>query len=98
LGVADGRITPHPLYRQLGANDQARQTTYRALFCAELERSAIDDMRLALTQNQPLGNARFYARIATTMGMRRKARPRGRPRVESDTGGEPVRGQGKLEL
>jgi putative transposase len=98
LGGADSRITPHPLYRQLGANDQERQTAYRALFRAQLERAAIDDIRLALTQSQPLGNARFYSRIEKMTGMRREARPRGRPRVESDSGSEPVRGQGKLEL
>jgi putative transposase len=98
LGVADSRITPHALYRDLGANDQERRAAYRALFGAELERAALDDIRLALVQNQPLGNARFYARIEKMTGMRREARPRGRPRVESDPGGEPVRGQGKLEL
>jgi putative transposase len=64
------------------------------LFRAELERAAIDDIRLALTQSPPLGNARFYARIEKMTGMRREARPR----VESDSGGESVRGQGKLGL
>jgi putative transposase len=59
LGVADSRLTPHPLYRQLGANDQELRSAYRALFRTELEQAAIDDIRLALTQNQPLGNARF---------------------------------------
>jgi putative transposase len=61
----------------LGANDRERQTAYRALFGAELERAAIDDIRLAITQSQPLGNARFYARIEKMTGTRREARPRG---------------------
>src|SRR5450756_108786 len=32
LGAEDRRVTPHALYRQLGANDQERQIAYRALF------------------------------------------------------------------
>jgi hypothetical protein len=59
LGVADSRITPHALYRDLGANGQERRAAYRALFGAEMERAALDDIRLALVQNQPLGNVRF---------------------------------------
>jgi len=98
LGVADSRVTPHALYRELGANDQERRAAYRALFRAELDRAAIDDIRLAFTQNQPLGNSRFYAKIEKATGTRREARPRGRPRVESDAGGGSEQGQGKLEL
>ena len=32
--------------------------TYRALFRGKFDSTAIDDIRLALKQNQPLGNAR----------------------------------------
>ena len=98
LGAANSRITPHVLYRQLGASDKERQAAYRALFRAELDRAAIDDIRLALTQNQPLGNARFYAKIEKMTGARSEARPRGRPRLEADGGGGTREGQGKLEL
>ena len=98
LGAAEGRITPHPLYRQLGSSDRERQLAYRALFRAQLERAAIDDIRLALMQNQPLGNARFYARIEKATGMRREAKPRGRPRLQSDTDGETPEDQGQLGL
>ena len=34
-----------------GRNDKERQGAYRALFRAHLDRAAIDDIRLALTQN-----------------------------------------------
>ena len=81
LGASDSHITPHVLYQALGQTDKARQTAYRALFRAPLDGTAIDDIRLALNQNQPLGNARFYARIEKATGVRREARPRGRPRL-----------------
>ena len=81
LGAADSRITPHVLYQALGRTDKSRQTAYRALFRAQLDVAAIDDIRLALNQNQPLGNLRFYARIEKATGVRREARRRGRPRL-----------------
>ena len=66
-----------------GRNDKERQAAYRALFRAHLDRAAIDDIRLALTQGQPLGNDRFYAKIEQMTGIRREAKPRGRPRVDA---------------
>ena len=53
---------------------------------------AIDDIRLALNQNQPLGNGRFYSMIARMTGERRQARPRGRPRAAKAAGLEGDRG------
>ena len=38
------------------------------------EHKAIDDIRLALNQNQPLGSSRFYARIEAMTGQRREAK------------------------
>ena len=84
LGATDSRITPHAQYQALGLSDKSRQTAYRALCRTPLEDAAIDDIRLALNQNQPLGNARFYARIEKATGVRREARPRGRPRLAAD--------------
>ncbi len=83
LGHPDARLTPHQLYQGLSRSDKERQANYRALFRAQLDRAAIDDIRLALNQSQPLGNARFYAKIEQMTGIRREARPRGRPRVKS---------------
>ena len=83
LGQPDARVRPHALYQALGRNDKQRQTNYRRLFRGQPDRAAIDDIRLALNQSQPLGNARFYAKIEQMTGQRREARPRGRPRVES---------------
>lgn len=83
LGQPDARLTAHPLYRALGRNDKERQAAYRALFRSHLNRAAIDDIRLALNQGQPVGNARFYAKIAQMTGIRREAKPRGRPRLDT---------------
>ena len=63
-----------------------------------MDGAAIDDIRLALNQNQPLGNARFYAKIEKATGIRREARQRGRPRLETDAKVVVVEGQGVLTL
>ena len=97
LGQADARLTPHTLYLALGSDGKERQAAYRALFRAQLDRAAIDDIRLALNQSQPLGNERFYAKIAKMAGVRREAKPRGRPRLET-MGNDVIEGQGALEL
>lgn len=83
LGQRDSRVTPHVLYSALGENDEERQCAYRALFRASLDRAAVDDIRLASNQSQPLGNARFYAKIEEMTGIRREAKLRGRPRAAS---------------
>ncbi len=77
------------MFLALGREDSDRQTRYRELFRSGVDEMAIDDIRLALNQNQPLGDNRFTARIEQVTGERREARPRGRPRKQSeDTAGE----------
>ena len=98
LGQANPYLTPHPLYLALGADEKERQAAYRQLFRAELDKAAVDDIRLALNQNQPLGNSRFYAKIEAMTGVRREARPRGRPRVRHDESGLQNAGQGELPV
>jgi putative transposase len=83
LGRPGARLSPHSLYRALERDDKERQAVYRALFGAHLDRTAIDDIRLALNQSQPLGNERFCAKIEQMTGIRREAKPRGRPRVDT---------------
>ena len=93
IGQADAHLTPHPLYQALGCSDNESQSHYRALFRAQLDRAAVDDIRLALSHIQPLGNARFCAKIEQMTGQRREARPRRRPRVESKRDGAVLPGQ-----
>ena len=68
------------------------------MFRPHLPQAAIDDIRLALNQNQALGNARFHAQIEAMTGRRSEARPRGRPRLEGDANGDVPPGQGELAL
>jgi REP-associated tyrosine transposase len=98
LGQPDARLTRHALYRALGQDDKARQAAYRALFRAQLDLAAIDAIRLALNQSQPLGNERFYARIEKMTGVRREAKPRGRPRVDAGLGERTSPGQVELAV
>jgi len=88
MGRADALVTPHPLYLMLASADMERRSAYRALFRAQLDQTAIDDIRLTLNQSQPLGDNRFYAEIESVLGERRQARPRGRPRTRGNAGGE----------
>ena len=85
LGEPDRYLSPHPLYLGLGTDAPARQDAYRALFRTELDEEAISDLRLAVNQNQPLGNSRFYAKIEAMTGQRREPKPRGRPKNQETT-------------
>ena len=98
LGQADALLSPHPVYVALAHKDQERQASYRALLRTELDRAALDDIRLAINQNQPMGNERFHAKIEAMTGIRRQARPRGRPRLKADTAKVAGEGQGVLKL
>ena len=80
LGQPDALLTHHEAYLALGNNEEDRLATYRDLFRSELDAAAIDDIRIALSQGQPLGNSRFLDSIEKTTGRRCGARPRGRPR------------------
>lgn len=82
LGQSDARLTPHPLYLALGQDAEDRRNTYRELFHAHLDHAAINDIRRALNQCQPMGDSRFHSAIETMTGIRREAKPRGRPRRE----------------
>ena len=64
----------------------------------QLDNKAIDDISLALNQNQPLGSSRFYARIEAMTGQRREAKPRGRPSLQRDEFTAHEAKQGKLGL
>jgi putative transposase len=98
LGEADQYVLPHPVYLSLGKNSKSRQTAYRNLFRAELDTDALCDIRQALTQNQPLGNSHFYAKLETMTGVRREPKPRGRPKKQKDNMPEKNLKQGELPL
>jgi putative transposase len=97
-GPPDALLSPHSPYRALEHDDNARQAAYCALFRAQLDRAAVDDIRLALNQSQPLGNERFYGQIEKMTGVRREATARGRPRVRTGFSEPAPAGHNKLGL
>jgi putative transposase len=97
LGQSHPIITPHTLYQALGATAFERQSAYRGLFRNQLDNDAINDIRLALNQSQPLGNERFYKQIELITGQRRESKPRGRPHAEPEEE-DGMDGQGELGI
>ena len=81
LGQADPLITPHEIFIALGADETTRTEHYRALFSTRIDSDPIHDIRLALQQSQPLGDARFAETIERMTGQRREVKARGRPRT-----------------
>lgn len=84
LGQADPRITPHPVFLTLDRDGVERQAAYRALFRSELDDEALADIRLALSQGQPLGQGRFGEQICVATGIRRTQKRPGRPAGKAD--------------
>ena len=84
LGQADERITPHELYSALDDDAERRRGVYRALFRSELDDEALADIRLALSQGQPLGNERFSEITCEAVGVRRAQRKPGRPMAKRE--------------
>jgi putative transposase len=98
LGAADALLSPHPLDLALGADDDARRAAYRELFRGALDEEPLSDLRLALNQDQPIGNDRFYREIEAMTGQRRALRKRGRPRKRGEAASPGDAGQGDLSL
>jgi putative transposase len=92
---------PHLVARGLTSAWASRRTDdfsqYRALFRSELDAAAIDDIRLAASQSQPVGDGRFLAKIKAMLGARREPRPRGRPKAKQELTGLAEK-QGTLNL
>jgi len=98
LGQPDTLVTAHPLYLALGADDDARRAAYRELFRGALDDRPLADLRLALNQDQPIGNDRFYREIEAMTGQRRELRRRGRPRKQVEQPSADDSGQRELSL
>ena len=62
--------------------------SYRALFRSQLDDEAIADIRLALTQGQPLGRDRFSDKICAATGIRKTQNGRGRPAAKPEQLGD----------
>lgn len=98
LGAPDPLRSPHRLYLALGADDDARRRAYRELFRGALDEKPLSDLRLALNQDQLIGNDRFYREIEAMTGQRRALRKRGRPRKRDEEASAGDSRQGELPL
>jgi putative transposase len=76
---ADALLTPHPVYRALGATDTERARAYRALHDETLSTGLIESIRAAVNAGTPLGDERFVAQMGRALGRSFAARRRGRP-------------------
>ncbi|MBX9608764.1 MAG: transposase [Gammaproteobacteria bacterium] len=70
LGRWDPRIEPHTEYVSLAASQEERCARYRALCAERLDARTVDRIRQATNGNFALGNRRFEAEIAATLGRR----------------------------
>ena len=70
----------------------------RELFRGALDEEPLSDLRLALNQDQPIGNDRFYRELEAMTGQRRELRKRGRPCKRDEAASADDAGQGDLPL
>jgi putative transposase len=82
----------------LAAHEAPRREAYRNLFRAALDDAPRADLRMALNQDQPIGNNRFYEEIETITGQRRELRKRGRPPKKRNADAKPESAQRELPL
>ena len=94
LGQCDQLLTPHSLYLAMGVDDNSRCAVYRDLFGCALEDLPLAELRMALNQDQPIGNDRFYQDIEAMTGQRRELRKRGRPGKSKNGGADGQGSQG----
>lgn len=77
LGEDDALLTPHPVYRKLGASPKARQSAYRALFKARIPEQTLTEIRQATNKAWVLGDEKFKDRMAGQMQRRVSPKSRG---------------------
>jgi putative transposase len=79
LGQADALVSRHPLFGRLGADAQAQQLAYQALFREKLDERFVECLRAATNGGWALGDERFKTEIAEAVKRRTAPLPKGRP-------------------
>ena len=79
-GIHETRISPHPTYLRLGADDASRQEAYRCLFATGDDPSETNALRLHTQQQKAWGSERFRHQIEALTQRAAGVRPRGRPK------------------
>ena len=90
LGGNDPLLTPHPVFLATGPTSDARGALYRAWLEEAVDEDEVANIRRYIAQERALGNPRFQAMVAKTLGQHAAVRPEGRPRI-SLTGTEGVK-------
>ena len=85
-GVVDSLIEAHPLYLELGMNEENRQRTYRELFRHHMDNDTLHDVRESLNHELVLGRSYFKDKIEEITKRQTRIRKSGRPRVEEEDG------------
>ena len=83
----DALISPHMLYWELGGNAEARQASYRALFCSAVSAEDLNIIRDSTQHGWALGSMAFRQKIGA-LGRRAKRLPMRRPRGKADPSGD----------
>lgn len=87
LGGHDPLLTQHPLFLAIGPTADVRGARHRAWLQEAIDDEEIATIRRYIAQERVLGNPRFQAMVAKTLGQHAEVRPEGRPRL-SQTGTE----------
>ena len=98
LGDPDPIWTPPPLYCELRTDRRSRCDTDRELFREALAEAPLADLRMALHQDQPIRNERFYGQIEAMTGQKRQLRKRGQPRKPKEEDSTEAKRQTQLPL
>ena len=77
-------IISHEVYKQIGINEAERQSAYRQLFHATIDKSDLEALREATNKGWVLGSDCFRKEIERLSGRRCEAKPRGRPKKVND--------------
>lgn len=78
-GKDDPVVTPHEIYRALGADSKARRVAYEKLFADPIDSSQLRKIRDCANASQVLGNDKFKDRIQAIVGHSVRPGKPGRP-------------------
>jgi len=70
LGRQERIISPHPLYKQLGADAGMQQSAYRGLFAGHIDEADLHSIRKGTEAGGGIGNDRFRKEIQVTIERR----------------------------
>lgn len=82
MGNPDKLLTCHPVYLQLGATEEIRNTTYRRLFDNRLDDHTLCEIRASLNHELVYGSERFKQNIENQTDRPTQLRKAGRPKVK----------------